>query len=83
MSENLGPFKQGPEQPRQVGTVEENLELVTFIQLSRIYDVLMALFQETAPEKAEVLFDMHSRGDFLTPAPAIAHDDEHAHPEEE
>jgi hypothetical protein len=54
------------------GTVEENLELVTFIQLTRLYDVAMAIFQEMAPDKAEVLHDAHERGDFISPPPALA-----------
>lgn len=53
-------------------SVEENLELVTFIQLTRVYDVLMALLTEQNPEKAQALHDLHERGDFITSPPALA-----------
>lgn len=52
--------------------VEDNIPLVTLIQITRVYDVLMALLQEQNPEKAEVLYKIHEQGDIMTSAPALA-----------
>jgi hypothetical protein len=59
-------------QPEDAGTIEENLPVVTFIQMTRLYDVAMAILQEMSPEKATVLHELHARGDFISPAPALA-----------
>jgi hypothetical protein len=53
-------------------TIESNLELVTFIQLTRLYDVGMAILQELNEDKATILHDMHTVGDFLSSPPALA-----------
>lgn len=53
-------------------TVEENLELVTFIQLTRLYDVSLAILQELNAEKAATIHQMHEQGDFISPPPALA-----------
>jgi hypothetical protein len=53
-------------------TVESNLELVTFIQLTRLYDVGLAILQEINPEKASTIHTLHTRGDFISAPPALA-----------
>ena len=40
----------------------ENIGVVHFIQLGRIYDVLMALLTETNAEAAKSLLEMHATG---------------------
>ena len=41
------------------------------IMLMRIYDVLMGLYMEAAPERAEDLLNAHLEGFIVSPAPAF------------
>lgn len=47
----------------------ENYNIVQFVQLSRIYDVLMTLVQIDSPAAAEKLLAAHSEGHLVNPSP--------------
>lgn len=47
----------------------ENIGVLHFIQLSRIYDTLMAILSNTAPEQAEKLLEVHYNGGLMGPTP--------------
>lgn len=47
----------------------ENIGVVNFIQLGRIYDTLMAILQNLSPEDAEILLKTHFEGSLMGPSP--------------
>lgn len=47
----------------------ENIGIVQFIMLGRIYDALMALLREANPEVATDLLEMHMQGNLMGPQP--------------
>lgn len=52
--------------------LEDNIPLVTYIMLHRIYDVLTLIASETVgQEKINQLIDYHEEGFLLGPAPAF------------
>lgn len=52
--------------------LEDNLPLVTYIMLHRIYDVLMVMAEEkVGKEKIEGLINYHENGFLLGPMPAF------------
>lgn len=55
-----------------------NFNTVLLIQVSRLYDVMMAFLATVNPQKAQELYDLHESGQYLTapPALALASDDE-------
>lgn len=56
--------------------VEENVEIVNFITLTRIYDVLIAMLDEINQEKARKIVALHAEGQLLAPPPAIRAEEE-------
>lgn len=54
----------------------DNIGPVTVIQLTRIYDAIMALLAIADPDKAVRMAEAHARGITLMPAPAFAEDDD-------
>jgi hypothetical protein len=42
---------------------------VSLIVLMRLYDVLMGLYSEQNPTKAQALMELHARGGILLPVP--------------
>lgn len=46
-----------------------NYNMIQFVQLSRIYDVLMTLVQIQNPNAAQALLDYHRNGDLMGPSP--------------
>lgn len=51
-------------------------EEMLLIQVSRVYDVMLALYGEVAgPEKASELLKRHSQGNLFSPAPSYRSDD--------
>lgn len=50
----------------------ENIGVVHFIQLGRIYDVLMGIFSTIDKEKAHDLLEIHSKGAFMGPEPRFS-----------
>jgi hypothetical protein len=49
----------------------ENVGAVQLIVQMRIYDVLMAMYTEQNPGKANILINLHEQGKILGPLPAI------------
>jgi hypothetical protein len=62
--------------PEESGFHPNNFEPVVLIQLTRLYDVGMALLAAVDVEKAKGLALLHSRGDFATPPPAFKEEEE-------
>lgn len=50
---------------------EENLRVVNFILLGRIYDVLMGLLTEANSSAAADLLELHAGGSLLGPSPSF------------
>jgi hypothetical protein len=53
----------------------ENAPGLNLIVNMRIYDVLMGLYMEQAPEKATALMEMHAEGKILTALPSYIPED--------
>lgn len=66
MTENTAP--DGSDDPFST----ENIGIVHFIMLSRIYDVLMADLNLKNPETANQILDLHSKGEFLGAVPTMS-----------
>jgi hypothetical protein len=45
---------------------------ISLVVLLRIYDVLMGMYTEMAPEKADALIEAHLKGTLLGPTPAFS-----------
>ena len=52
----------------------DSYNMVQFVQLSRIYDVLMTLVQLQNPTAAERLLAAHANGDLVNPSPQYTGD---------
>lgn len=50
----------------------ENIGILQFIMLSRIYDLLMVDLNERRPEVANQILEMHRRGAIFGPAPVLS-----------
>ena len=58
-------------------SLEENLPMVTYIMLHRIYDLLSLIASKTAgAEDTGRMVDMHSKGFLLGPEPAFTPSEE-------
>jgi len=55
---------------------EDNFEPVLLIQLTRLYDVGLALLSVFDPDKALEMANKHAEGEVFSPAPAWMQDDE-------
>jgi hypothetical protein len=53
-------------------SVEDNLPLVNYIMLHRVYDLLLILCQAQDPEKTARLVELHTSGGFLGPTPSYS-----------
>jgi len=62
MSEQPVDMSQDPFSP-------QNVQILQFITLSRIYDVLMAVLSNTDPEAAKNVLKLHAEGKLLGPPP--------------
>jgi hypothetical protein len=59
------------------GTIEENLPMVTYIMLHRIYDMLTLISDKVAgSEKTSKMIEYHEKGYLLGPNPAYTPDQE-------
>lgn len=52
--------------------IEDNLQIVNFITLRRIYDVLLGIYSNINPGEADALANLHQDGFFASPDPALA-----------
>jgi hypothetical protein len=68
--------EQNPEPPTNSVFHPDNIGPVTVIQLTRLYDAVMALLAIVDPEKAVMMAEAHAKGITLTPAPAFTDEGE-------
>lgn len=54
---------------------DENFQPVVLIQLTRLYDVGLALLSVFEPEKAAAMAAAHEKGEVFSPAPAWKEDE--------
>ena len=51
-------------------SAEENLAVVNYITMTRIYDALIVLLRNINPEEAKALVEAHEKGILLAPPPS-------------
>ena len=56
--------------------LEDNLPMVNYIMLHRIYDMLTIMANHADPEKTAKMIDYHEQGFLLGPAPSFAPSEE-------
>jgi hypothetical protein len=57
---------------KQSQSIEDNLPMVNYIMLHRIYDMLTIMANKADPEKTAKMIEYHERGFLLGPAPSFA-----------
>lgn len=70
------PQQKEPEVPNNSVFHPDNIGPVTVIQLSRIYDAIMALLAIVDADKATRMADAHAQGITLMAPPAFAEDED-------
>jgi hypothetical protein len=65
-----------PEVPENSVFHDDNFNPVVLIQLTRLYDVGLALLSVFDPDKAKLMAQAHAKGEVFSPAPAWTEDDE-------
>jgi len=61
--------------PQENGTIEENLPMVTYIMLHRIYDMLTLIAKSTVgADEVSKMVEYHEKGYLLGPNPAYSPD---------
>lgn len=60
------------EGPEESQNIEENLPMVNYIMLHRIYDMLTIMANGVDPEKTGKLIEYHQQGFLLGPAPSYS-----------
>jgi hypothetical protein len=58
--------------PEESQNIEENLPMVNYIMLHRIYDMLTIMANKTDPEKTGKLIEYHEQGFLLGPVPSYS-----------
>jgi hypothetical protein len=53
-------------------SLEDNLPMVNYIMLHRIYDMLTIMANKADPEKTAKMIEYHEQGFLLGPAPSFA-----------
>ena len=56
---------------RQSQSIEENLPMVNYIMLHRIYDMLTIMANKVDPEKTAKMIEYHEQGFLLGPGPSF------------
>ena len=56
---------------REPQSLEENLPMVNYIMLHRIYDMLTIMANKADPEKTARMIEYHEQGFLLGPSPAF------------
>lgn len=56
--------------------LEDNLPMVNYIMLHRIYDMLTIMANGVDPEKTSKMIDYHEQGFLLGPSPAFRANDD-------
>ena len=57
-------------------SIEDNLPMVNYIMLHRIYDMLTIMANKADPEKTSKMIEYHEQGFLLGPAPSFTPPDE-------
>jgi len=57
-------------------SIEDNLPMVNYIMLHRIYDMLTIMANKADPEKTAKMIEYHEQGFLLGPAPAFSPSEE-------
>ena len=57
-------------------SIEDNLPMVNYIMLHRIYDVLTIMANKADPEKTSKMIEYHEQGFLLGPAPSFTPSEE-------
>jgi hypothetical protein len=52
-------------------SIEENLDMVNYIMLARIYDMITILANKADPEKTAQMIEYHDKGFLLGPGPSF------------
>lgn len=52
-------------------SIEENLDMVNYIMLHRIYDMLTIMANKADPEKTAKMIEYHEQGFLLGPTPSF------------
>ena len=60
------------EDTQQPKDIEENLPMVNYIMLHRIYDMLTIMANKADPEKTAKMIEYHEQGYLLGPSPSFA-----------
>lgn len=55
-------------------SIEENLDMVNYIMLHRIYDMLTIMANKADPEKTSKMIEYHEQGFLLGPGPSFTPD---------
>jgi len=56
--------------------IEDNLPMVNYIMLHRIYDMLTIMANKADPEKTAKMIEYHEQGFLLGPAPSFSPSEE-------
>lgn len=51
--------------------IEESFDIVNYITLRRIYDVLLGIYSNINPDEADSMARLHEEGLFASPEPTI------------
>jgi hypothetical protein len=57
-------------------SIEDNLPMVNYIMLHRIYDMMTILANKADPEKTAKMIEYHEQGFLLGPAPSFSPSEE-------
>ena len=57
-------------------SIEDNLPMVNYIMLHRIYDMLTIMANKADPEKTAKMIEYHEQGFLLGPAPSFTPSEE-------
>lgn len=57
-------------------SIEDNIGLVNYITLRRIYDVLLGIYSNVNPGEADSLAQLHDAGLFASPEPSYVADED-------
>ena len=57
-------------------SIEDNLPMVNYIMLHRIYDMLTIMANKADPEKTAKMIEYHEQGFLLGPAPSFSPSEE-------
>ena len=61
---------------KQSQSIEDNLPMVNYIMLHRLYDMLTIMANKADPEKTAKMIEYHEQGFLLGPAPSFSPSEE-------